>query len=166
MSFTKGKRTVIFGIGIPFVIDAVNSEGYSFETVYTKYPVEFGRLNSDHGQDVPDEVELNILITDTPTAEDTEVFQGRFKFKMLQLEAWKRLKAPLILVTNYRSFVNMHIAKIDISKQPKDGKSINVNIKFVELQNTLFSLGALAASGLVDTSVTHAASEQIPLGLI
>lgn len=168
MSFSRdpGKRSMIIGPGYPILIDSVNSENHSSIVRYTRYPIESGRQGSDHAQELPEEVELNILATDTPLQEGVSSFEGRHRVIYSQLRIWQKLKVPLIIILGLRSYINMHIEELNPSKQPSDGKSIKLNIKFVEVQETDIGLAALAAALLVDTSIAHAATDLIPIGVI
>jgi hypothetical protein len=168
MSFTRGtgKRSIIIGPGIPILIDSLNSENHSSVVRYTRYPVESGRFGSDHAQEQPDEVELNILVTDTPLQDGVSSFEGRHRVIYAQLRIWQKLKVSLILVLGLRSYINMHIQELNPSKQPSDGKSIKITIKFVEVQLTDLGLAALAAALLVDSSIAHSATSVIPIGVI
>ena len=168
MSFRRGtgKRSLIIGPGIPIEIDSLNSENHSSIVRYTRYPVESGRFSSDHAQEQPDEVELNILVTDTPIQDDKSSYEGRHRVVYAQLRLWQKLKFPLILVLGLRSYINMHIEELSPNKTPKDGKSINIKIKFVEIQLTDLGLAALSAALLVDNSIAHSATNVIPIGII
>ncbi len=157
---------MILGAGLPIIIDSLNSENHSSVVRYTRYPVESGKLKSDHAQEQPDEVELNILVTDTPLQDGVSSFEGRHKVIYSQLRIWQKLKSSLIIVLGLRSYVNMHLEELNVSKQPKDGKSININLKFIEIQVTDLSMGALAAALLVDTSIAHSATDIVPIGII
>jgi len=168
MSFNRepNKRSIILGPGLPILIDSVNSENHSSIVRYTRYPVESGRLSSDHAQQQPEEVQMNILVTDTPMQDGVRSFEGRHRVIYSQLRLWQKLKVPLILVLGLRSYINMHIEELNPSKQPSDGKSIKLNIKFIEIQLTGLGLGALAASLLVDSSIAHSATALVPIGVI
>jgi len=143
MAFKIEKRSIIIGKGTPILIDSLNSENHSSVVRYTRFPVESGRFKSDHAQDQPEEVELNILITDTPMQEGDTSFQGRHRLIYSQLKIWQKLKLPLILVLGLRTYINMHLEELNVSKTPADGKSINVNLKFIEVQETDIELAAL-----------------------
>jgi hypothetical protein len=168
MTFNRitGKRSIIIGPGKPIQIDSVNSENHSSVVRYTRFPVESGRFKSDHGQEQPDEVELNILVTDTPLQEGEDIFEGRHRRIYAQLRIWQELKVPIILVLGLRSYINMHIEELNVSKQPTDGKSIRLNIKFIELQDIDLGLAALSAQLFVDSTIAHSATEMIPIGII
>lgn len=161
-----GERSMILGPGIPILIDSLNSENHSSVVRYTRYPIESGRLSSDHSQEQPDQVELNILVTDTPLQDGVLSFKGRHKVIYSQLRIWQKISTPLILVLGLRSYINMHIEELNPTKQPKDGNSININIKFIEVQQTDTGLAALSAALLVDSSIAHAATGLIPIGVI
>lgn len=162
----KGKRSIIIGPGKPILIDSVLSENHSSVVKYTRFPIESGRFKSDHAQEQPDEVELNILATDTPLQDSEASFEGRHRAIYSQLRIWQKLKVPLILVLGLRSYINMHIEELNPSKQPGDGKSIRMKIKFIELQDIDLGLAALSAALLVDSSIAHSATELIPTGII
>jgi hypothetical protein len=161
-----GKRSIIIGPGKPILIDSLNSENHSSVVRYTRFPVESGRFKSDHGQEQPDEVELSILVTDTPLQDGEASFEGRHRRIYSQLRIWQKLKVPLIIVLGLRSYINMHIEELNTSKQPNDGKSIRMNIKFIELQDIDIGLAALSAALLVDSTIAHSATELIPIGVI
>lgn len=168
MAFNRepGKRSIILGPGIPILIDSVNSENHTSIVRYTRYPVESGRLSSDHAQELPDEVEMNILVTDTPLQEGISSFEGRHRVIYSQLRIWQKFKNPLILVLGLRSYINMHLEELNVSKQPADGKSVRLNLKFVEVQVTDLTLALLSVSLLVDPGIAHAATGLVPIGLI
>lgn len=165
MPFLNGK-TLILGIGFPILVDAVKSAKMDSKVVFTRHPVESGRLNTDHGQVQPDEIEKNIVITDTPTADGTSVFQGRAKLIYIQLKLWQKLKSPILIVDRFGSHVNMRIELISAAQGDNTGKSMDVNIKFVELLSTDLDLAARTALGLVDNTVLHSATNVIGIGVI
>ena len=167
MAFSREpKRSMIIGPGVPIVIDSVNSEDHLSVVNYTRYPIESGRLGSDHAQEQPEELEINILVTDTPLQKDALVFEGRHRAIYSQLRFWQKLKSPLIVVLGLRSYVNMHIERLNPVKAPNDGKSIKINIKFVEVQIVELGLTSLAAGLLVDSSIVHTATDLVPIGVI
>ena len=165
MSFRNG-RTLIFGLGIPIVVDAVKSAKHDSKVTFTRHPVESGRLNTDHGQIQPDEIEKNIVISDTPTADGTTVFQGRGLLIYAQLKLWLKLKSPILIVDSFGSHVNMRLELVSANKGERTGKSMDVSLKFVELLDTDLDLTARTLLGLVDNTVVHSATESIPLGVI
>jgi len=168
MSFnrTPGKRSIIIGPGVPIVIDSVLSENHTSVVTYTRYPVESGRLGSDHAQVKPEELELTILVTDTPMQDGVTPFEGRHRAIYSQLKLWQTLKSPLIVVVGLRSYINMHIETLNPVKSPNDGKGIRINIKFVEVPVVELGLASLAASLLVDNSIVHTATEIVPIGIV
>lgn len=165
MAFRNG-RTLIFGLGIPIVVDAVKNDKYESKVIFTRHPVESGRLNTDHGQTQPDEVEFNIVITDTPTADGTTVFQGRARLIYNQLRLWQKLKSPILLVTGVGAFTNMRIENLSASRGDGTGKALDVDLKFIELLDTEFDLASRALLGLVDNTIVHSATESINIGII
>jgi hypothetical protein len=165
MPFLNG-QTIIFGIGPPIFVDVVKSDKYESKVVFTRHPVESGRLNTDHGQTMPDEVEMGITITDTPTADGTFVFQGRARLIYNQLKLWQKIKSPILLVTGVGAFINMRIETLSGGRGSKTGRSIDVDLKFVELLETELNLAARTALGLVDNTIAHTATPIIGLGII
>ncbi len=162
----KNGKTLIFGLGVPIVVDAVKNDKYESKVVFTRHPVESGLLDTDHGETQPDEVEFNIVITDTPTADGTTVFQGRKNLIHSQLKLWQKLKSPILLVTGAGAFVNMKIELISATRGPKTGKSFDVHLKFVEMLNTETDIAAKAALGLIDNTIVHSATQAVNIGLI
>lgn len=165
MPFLNG-RTLILGLGFPIVVDAVKSAKHESKVIFTRHPVESGRLNTDHGQVQPDEIEKNIVITDTPTADGTSVFQGRARLIYGQLKLWQKLKSPILIVDRFGAHINMRIELISATQGDRTGKSIDVSIKFVELLDTDLNLAARTALGLVDNTVVHSATQAIGIGVI
>lgn len=157
---------MILGPGLPIEIDSVNSENHISVVRFTRYPVESGRLLSDHAQEQPEKVELNILVTDTPIQDGKSSYEGRHRAIYAQLRLWQKLKSKLIITLGLRSYINMYLEELNVSKQPTDGKSIRVNLKFVEIPETSQSLAALAAQLLVDSSVAHSVTGILPIGII
>lgn len=166
MTFRTGDRSIIIGPGLPILIDSVNSENHSSIVRYTRFPVESGRFKSDHAQELPEEVELNILITDTPLQDGVVSFQGRHRLIYSQLRIWQKLKVPLILVLGLRTYINMHLEELNPSKQPSDGNSIRANLKFIEIQETDIGLAALSLQLLIDPSIAYSATGLVPIGII
>lgn len=167
MSFEpKDERSIIIGAGLPILIDAVNDETHTSTVQYTRYPVESKRIVSDHGQEQPDEVEMEILATDTPLQDGVSSFKGRHKITYSQLRLWQKLKLPLILVLGLRSYINMHLESMITTKRSADGHSVRIKLKFVELQDTDLGLAALAAALLIDQEIAYSATGKISLGLI
>jgi hypothetical protein len=109
---------------------------------------------------------MTISITDTPTADGTSVFQGRFRLIYGQLRLWLKLKSPIILVTGLGAFVNMRLELVSANRGSGTGKSVDVNLKFVELLDTELDLAARSVLGLVDNTVVHSATEVLSLGVI
>lgn len=168
MSFKRspGKRSMILGPGIPIEIDVVNSENHTSVVRFTRYPVESGRLLSDHAQEQPEELEINILITDTPIQDGKLAYEGRHRAIYSQLRLWQKLKTKLIITLGLRSYINMYLEELNVSKQPTDGKSIRVNLRFIEIPESGQSLASLAAQLLVDSSIAHSVTGILPIGLI
>lgn len=167
MSFnTKGKRSMIIGPGLPIIIDSVNSETHTSAVRFTRYPVESGRLFSDHAQEQPDQLELNILITDTPLTDGKSSYEGRYRAIYSQLRLWQKFKAEILITLGLRSYTSMYLEEMIISKQPTDGKSIRATLKFIEVPRATQTLYELAANLLVDSSIVHTATDLIPIGII
>ena len=167
MSFDPTEeRSIIIGAGLPILIDAVNSETHKSTVTYTKYPVESKRIVSDHGQEQPDEVEMEILATDTPLHDGSNSFKGRHRVVYSELRLWQKLNLPTILVLGLRSYINMHIEDLTTNKSSADGHSVRIQLKFVELQDTDLGLAALAAALLIDSSIAYSVTGKINMGLI
>ncbi len=168
MSFKKisNKRTLIIGAGQPIEVDAVLSESHKSSKTYTRYPTEFGRFAFDNAVKVPEEVEMTILVTDTPTAEGAQIFEGRHRVVYSQLKVWQDLSLPVVLIMELRSYVNMYIEDVNPVKSIGDGNSIKLNLKFVEVPIAGLGLASLAANLLVDPDIAYSATDVVPIGVI
>jgi len=157
---------VILGPGLPIEIDAVISESHNSVKEYTSYPTEFGRFGFDNSIQMPKECELTIRITDTPMGDSQEVFDGRSRVVNAQLELWQFLSTPLILSTSVKTYSFIYLSVVNPVKTPEDGKSLIMNLKFVEIQNTALGLAFLAANLLLDQDIAHTATDLVDLGVI
>lgn len=157
-------RALIIGVGVPIEIDAVTSESHVARTTYTDYVIETGGKIQDHAQDEPDMLDMSILLTDTPLFNIP--FDGRYRQLYNQLLLWQKLKSPLLITTNLRSYTSMYIEELNATKQSGDGKSVTINLSFKEVDNTGFGTARLIAELLVSPDVIHTVAETTSLGLI
>lgn len=170
MAFTKPNkvRTIIAGFGLPIEVDVVVSQNHKSKKTYTRYPVEFGRSANDNAIQEPDEVELNIILSDTKIGTDYSpagTFEGRSRALYGQLLLWQRLSSPIVLITGTRSYSGMYIEDLVINKNSPE-RSLNLTILFVELINVFSGLAELAAAALVDNDIAYSATDNINLGVI
>lgn len=168
MTFKKisTSRSMILGLGIPIEIDAVLSESHDSTKDFTRYPVEYNLLGTNNALQQPEKLELTILVTDTPVKDETYAYEGRHRAIYSQLKLWQALSTPVVVITGLRSYINMYISKLNPVKTPNDGKSMKINLTFVEVPFVEFGLAALAASLLVDSAVSHSVTGPVNLGLI
>jgi hypothetical protein len=170
MAFKRlnSNRTAIIGIGIPIEPDAVISQTHKAVKTYTRYPVEFGRSANDNSVKEPEEVEMEILLTDTPISRGfsgASAFEGRARVALAQLYVWEEFSSPIVLVTSVKSYINMYIESITVNKNTPTN-SFKVTIKFIELVDVFKTLGSLSAALLVDSSIAYTATDKVNEGLI
>jgi hypothetical protein len=167
MAFSlKSKRSVILGPGLPIRIDAVLSESHESTKEFTPYTVESGRFAFDNSFSLPESLEMTIRVTDTPTDENEDVYEDRHRFIYSQLRIWQELAVPLIVSTGLRTYSSIYIQKLNPVKTPQDGKSIVININFIEIPNTLLGLAFLAANLLIDNDIVYTATNTLDIGVI
>lgn len=123
-----------------YVMDLALSEGHSFPGEATKYPVEKGADFTDHIRELPDEITLECIVSDTPigevatdpTRQPVENPDGTTSTALPSAEALQRLrelkalKQPVRIETTLGVFPSMAFIDLDVpidkSKSPGDSK--------------------------------------------
>ena len=117
------------GTGVALVtFDTMVSEEHRFSSRVTFYPIESGRLISDHIFNQPDVVVLSGLITDTPLSIFAPFNRSVSAFNtLIQLHERREV---LDIVTGIKVYRNMAITSLDVPRNVKTGQTLTFNIQF------------------------------------
>lgn len=129
-----------------FPMDLAMSEGHSFPGEATKYPVEEGADNSDHIRDLPDEITLECIVSDSPigaVASDptrqTEPGPNGLLDQNAPLpsaaayEKLRQIKArrqPVPIETSLGTFPSMALIDLDVPKDAAKSNGLFFTAKF------------------------------------
>lgn len=115
------------------VFDTMVAEEHKFSSRVTYFPIEDGRIVSDHIINQPDVVILSGLITDTPLNIFAPFDRSVAAFNtLIQLHERREV---LDIVTGIKVYKNMAITSIDVPRTIKTGQTLTFNI---ELQKIVF----------------------------
>lgn len=120
----KYARTDVAGV----VIDAVLSEDHFYNSRVTNYPVEDGRIISDHIINEPETLQITGVVSDTPLS-----FLAPFN---RSINAFQRLveihnrKELITVVTGIKVYVNMAITSLQVPRNVQSGQSLTFTMDF------------------------------------
>jgi len=111
-----------------YIIDCAVTEGHSFKSEVTQFPVEEGADITDHVRVLPDVITLEGLVSDTPLgtlAERREITEGLPSEDAL---AWlKRIRTdrePVTISTSLGIYKNMVLEALEIPRDAKTGNAL------------------------------------------
>lgn len=133
-----------------FIFDAVFMTNHSANATVTQHPVQSGASISDHAYMEPDEVSIDIGMTDT--AASISGGASRSVNAYTQLRVIMELREPVTLVTRLRTYRNMLITSISA---PDDYNTMNaLRASIVFQQVNVVSMSTVTVQEMVTSSKT------------
>lgn len=120
----KYARTDIAGV----LLDAVLSEDHLYNSRVTNFPVEDGRIISDHIINEPETVQITGVVSDTPIS-----FFAPFN---ASINAFQRLveihdrRELITIVTGIKVYTNMAITSLQVPRNALSGQSLTFTMNF------------------------------------
>lgn len=139
----KAKQPVSVN-GIEF--DALISEDRTYESTIPEYAVESGFSVSDAIILGNDTVDMTLYVTDTPVTWRSHAAQGRVQTVVKQLEDLYYSRALCTVVTTEKTWTNMAIESLKISKTADIGYAREIPITFRKIRTTSAKTAAIPAS--------------------
>lgn len=130
---SKARRPVAVA-GIEF--DALISESRTYEAKVPEYTVESGVAVSDDILLGSEKLDMTLYLTDTPVTWKNHAERGRVESVIQQLEELYYSKSPVTVVTSEKTFTNMAITNITISKSFETGYAREIPISFQKIRVT------------------------------
>ena len=155
--------------GIEF--DALISSEYSLEATVPEYSTEDGFTVSDSVILKPETLSLVLYVTNTPVTWRKQHYLGRtldrVEYICDELEDLYYRAKPIKIVTSDRTYTNMVIESITISKSLEDGYAREIPISFRKIRKTSARTAGIPGSygkagtsnqsaGTADTSIGYA----------
>lgn len=138
--FKDGKSTASFGTDLTSIeFDANLSEGHSWTADITSNPVERGVDITDHIRNMPDQVTLVGMVTNTPFLDGENPESGnlidendedRVDKVIGQLFALKDKRETVQVFTKYIAYQDMGIRSIDFTRDASNTNAIIFTIQF------------------------------------
>lgn len=120
--------------GIEF--DALISESRRYEATVPEYAVEDGVVISDDIIIGSEKLDMTLYLTDTPVTWRAHAGRGRVEVVVQQLEELYYSKSPVTVVTSEKTFTDMAITSITISKTIEVGYAREIPISFQKIRIT------------------------------
>lgn len=126
-----------------YLIDMSKSETYTFPGEVTKYPAESGPDTSDHIRDLSPEIEIECIVSDTPSTEiaqdssrqvdtatgETPLPSEDALAKLLDMKARRR---PITVEASLGSFPSMACESIEVTRDKDTNNALFFKAKFVK----------------------------------
>lgn len=132
-----------------FVFDAVFNTDHSANLTVTQHPVQSGASISDHAYMEPDEVSLEVGMTDV-AAEAAGT--SRSVNAYTQLRAIMELREPVTLITRLKTYENMIITSISAPDDVKTMHALRASVYFQQLN--IVSVSTVTVQEMVTSSKT------------
>lgn len=135
------------GVSKVLIFDAVLRESHSKRAQITSNPVETGVSMTDHAFMEPDELTLEVAVSDTPiNGEDGDatLFAGGVKRTVsayAELEAWMQAFIPFTVVTGLKTYQNLMVASIQAEQNKDSAGGLKAT---VQLRQVIFASTATA----------------------
>jgi hypothetical protein len=127
-----------------YPIDCATSERHDFDAEVTSYPIESGSVVADGVQHVPDEVQIEGVVSDTPLDDVirarraggfAEAGAGACSTEALEkLIAIKLTGEPVVLETEIRTYPQMILKSLTVPRDAKTGRALRFTGKFVAVE--------------------------------
>lgn len=136
-----------------FVFDAVFSTDHSANLTVTQHPVQSGASISDHAYMEPDEVSIEIGMTDV-ASDATSAGTSRSVNAYTQLRAIMEQREPVTLITRLKTYQNMIITSMSAPDDYKTMHALRVSVYFQQIN--IVSVSTIAVQETVTGSKSSA----------
>lgn len=136
-----------------FVFDAVFSTDHSANLTVTQHPVQSGASISDHAYMEPDEVSIEIGMTDV-ASNATSAGTSRSVNAYTQLRAIMEQREPVTLITRLKTYQNMIITSMSAPDDYKTMHALRVSVYFQQIN--IVSVSTIAVQETVTGSKSSA----------
>ncbi len=118
-----------------FFTDVATSQVHTFGFDTTSNPVENGSIITDHVRRLPETLEIDGLIVDTPLGfPPTPIQLSRATKNFTKLLGFAKQRQPVLVATSLQIYESMLITRIVASRGVDSGSSIPVSISFREIK--------------------------------
>lgn len=131
-------------------LDAAITEKHSAGVEITKHPIEEGANPTDHARLLPFQISVDGMLTNTPLGAELRAARGvtssaatstgavgaagPAQRSMAALEKIRVDRRAVTVVSDFRTYSNMLITKIDVPRDAKNGESIRFSISMEEIR--------------------------------
>lgn len=131
-------------------LDAAITEKHSAAVEITKHPIEEGANPTDHARLLPFQISVDGMLTNTPLGAELRASRGvtsnaatstgavgaagPAQRSMAALEKIRTDRRAVTVVSDFRTYSNMLITKIDVPRDAKNGESIRFSISMEEIR--------------------------------
>ena len=122
------------GDGNALVFDALLSESPSDSVEVTEHPVEEGIPITDNSQDLPSQLSMTVLITNSPLNPVDQFINRDFELYRRLLNIL-RAKEPVTVSTPMRTYSNMILQEVSPVRENRQSIQINLTFKEVRFAN-------------------------------
>jgi len=151
-------------------LDVMIRQTETNEHVIAEYPIEDGTFLSDNIVKNPVEVELEAIITDTPTSTINplggilDTYKGRSTDILNDLKKIKNNNITVTIVTGLEIYKDMYLRSLTVRRDNNTGFAVNVSMSFKE-RRTVKQEGDTSVSKTTD-DVKHTIGAGDALGLL
>lgn len=139
----------------PLTFDASIREVHSARYAVSQFPLETGAIVTDHVQKLPDQLQIDALLTDHP-GRLVLPERGRHRNMWQQLVAFADLRQPGDMQTSFRIYTSMVIESMSAPRSVDQGRSVIVSMVMRKLEIAVVD----QAQVLADAALAFALGEQ------
>ena len=130
LSILFGKKYAQSNIG-GVVLDATLTEDHEYNSRVTNYPVEDGRIISDHIINEPETVQITGVVTDTPLAILSSFNRSINAFnRLIQIHTNRE---RVTVVTGIKVYTNMVMTSLQVPRNVQTGQSLTFVIQLQKI---------------------------------
>lgn len=136
LSILFGKKYAQSNIG-GVVLDATLTEDHQYNARVTNYPVENGRIISDHIINEPETVQITGIVTDTPLAILSSFNRSINAFnRLIQIH---NNRERVTVVTGIKVYTNMVMTTLQVPRNVQTGQSLTfvIDLQKIYLDSTV-----------------------------
>jgi hypothetical protein len=158
LSLLFGKKYEKTSVGGIF-LDATLNENHQYNSRVTNYPVEDGRIISDHVINEPETVQITGIVTDTPISLLTSFNRSVDAFnRLVRLHTNREL---VTVVTGIKVYTNMVMTSLQVPKNVQTGQSLTF---IIDLQKVF--LDSSVRLSLDPNNPFNKAADKIPREIV
>lgn len=119
-----------------YVIDAALVENHTLNNNVTTHPMEKGSVATDHSQMLPDEITLDCVVSDHPTAEVAPFRGTELDGATPSKDAYERMKfirargTAVTITTSLGTHENMMLINLGVPRKADDGEALRFTVTF------------------------------------